>query len=135
MNMQRYILATIVSFIVMGLAGFGGSVLFAEQLSSFIAISRGMEGNAVLMPYSMLGYLIITAIFTYIYIVGREAGDILEGVKYGAMFGVMMSGMSLVYYSILPIQVSALIADSAINIIVYTIGGATIAFLYKPKPE
>gem|GEM_PF-3826445 len=29
MNVQRYFLAVIVSFIVMGFAGFGGSVLFA----------------------------------------------------------------------------------------------------------
>lgn len=135
MNVQRYFLAVIVSFIVMGFAGFGGSVLFAEQLSSFIAISRGMEGNAVLMPYSMAGYLIITAIFTYIYIVGRDAGNVAEGLKFGAMFGVMMSGISLINYSILPIEISAMVADMVINIVVYTIGGATIAILYKPKME
>jgi len=135
MNIQRYFLAVIVSFIVMGFAGFGGSVIFAEQLSSFIAISRGMEGNAVLMPYSMLGYLIITAIFTYIYIVGRDAGKIAEGLKFGAMFGVMMSGISLINYSILPIEISAMVADMIINIVVYTIGGVVIAMLYKPKVE
>lgn len=135
MNIQRYLLAVIVSFIVMGFAGFGGSVIFAEQLSSFIAISRGMEGNAILMPYSMLGYLIITAIFTYIYIVGRDAGNIAEGLKFGAMFGVMMSGISLINYSILPIEMIALLVDMVINIVVYTIGGAVIAMLYKPRME
>lgn len=135
MNVQRYVIAVIVSFIIMGFAGFGGSMLLAEQLSSFVAISRGMEGNAVLMPYSMLGYLIITAIFTYIYIVGRQAGDIAEGLKFGAMFGILMSGMSLVYYSILPIEIDALIADVVINIVVYMFGGATVALLYKPKAE
>lgn len=135
MNIQRYILAVVISFIVMGFAGFGGSVLFAEQLSSLIAISRGMEGNAVFMPYSMFGYLIITAIFTYIYIVGREAGDLIEGVKFGTMFGVMISGMSFVYYSILPVEINALIADVIINIIVYCIGGIVIALIYKPKED
>ena len=135
MNIQKYIISVVVSFVVMGAAGFGGSVIFANQLASFIAISRGMEGNAVMAPYSMVGYLIITCVFAYFFIIMRDTGDIKEGTKCGLLFGVMMSGMSLVYYSMLPIELPALIADMMINIIVYTLGGIVISLLYKPKSE
>jgi len=133
MNKVKYTLAVIASFIVMGIAGVIGAAVAEDQMASIMEISRGEAGNAAMLPYGLLGYLLITIFFTYIYIVGRESGDIKEGAKFGAMFGVMMSGMILVNYSIFPFTATALVADMLINIIVYIFGGITISLIYKPK--
>ncbi|MDG1857788.1 MAG: hypothetical protein P8I94_01715 [Emcibacteraceae bacterium] len=133
MNMVKYTLAVIASYIVMGIAGVIGAAVAADQMISIMDISRGEVGNAEMLPYGLLGYLLITIFFTYIYVVGRQAGDIKEGAKFGAMFGIMMSGMVLVNYSIFPFTATALIADMLINVFVYILGGITVSLIYKPK--
>ena len=135
MNMSRYLMAVVVSFVVMGVVAFGGMTLGANQMSSLMAIARGPEDLAAMTGWGMVGYLIITAIFTYIYIKGREAGDAIEGAKFGVMFGLLMSGAGMVSYSMLPYEMAALVADTVINLIVYTVGGITIALIYKPAAE
>ena len=84
----------------MAIAGIGLSIAAAEQLSSIMAISRG-EKN-MLMEWQLGGYLLITIIFTYIYVKGRESGGWQEGAKYGAIFGLMMCGISMITYSMFP---------------------------------
>ncbi len=135
MNISRYLIAVVVSFVVMGVVAFGGMTLGATQMSSLMAIARGPEDLAAMTGWGMAGYLIITAIFTYIYIKGREAGDAIEGAKFGLMFGVLMSGAGMVGYSMLPYEMTALVADTVINLIVYTLGGITVALIYKPITE
>ena len=80
----------------------------------------------------MGGYLVVTSVFCYIYIKGREAGDIIEGLKFGAMFGVLMCGISMVNYSTFPFEMMGMGADMIINIIVYSAGGVTASVVYKP---
>ncbi|MBT5187413.1 MAG: hypothetical protein HOM01_11430 [Kordiimonadaceae bacterium] len=132
MNMNRYIIAVVASFIVMGIIAFGLTTLMADQLASVFALSRGPEGMAEMGGWSMGGYLVVTSVFCYIYIKGREAGDIIEGLKFGAMFGVLMCGISMVNYSTFPFEMMGMGADMIINIIVYSAGGVTASVVYKP---
>lgn len=131
-NMQNktYWFSVIAAFVAMGVVAAGLSVVAAEQLASIMPISRGEE---MLFEWQMAGYLTITLIFCYIYIKGRESGQWQEGAKYGAIFGVMMGGVSMLNYSILPIEMSAMVADMIINIVVYTVGGIVTAVIYKPS--
>jgi hypothetical protein len=132
MNIKKYCLAVVAAYIVMAICGIVGSILAAEQLASFAKIGRSDAELMEMMPLSMGAYFVITAIFCYIYVKGREAGDIKEGAKFGIMFGILMSGMAWVYYSALPYEMPALIADNVINIVTYAIGGIVVSLTYKP---
>lgn len=130
MQNKTYWLAVIAAFIAMGIVAVGLSMAAAEQLASITAISRGA---AMLFEWQMAGYLLITAVFCYIYTKGRESGGWQEGAKYGAIFGILMCGISMLNYSIFPIEMSAMFADMIINVIVYTIGGIVTSVIYKPS--
>ena len=52
--------------------------------------------------------------------------------KFGAMFGVLMCGISMVNYSTFPFEMMGMGADMIINIIVYSAGGVTASVVYKP---
>ena len=131
MQNKSYWFAVIGSYITMAIAGIGLSIAAAEQMSSLMAISRGEE--SMLMEWQLGGYLLITIIFTYIYVKGRESGGWQEGARFGALFGLMMCGVSMINYSLLPIEMAAMIADIVLNIIIYAIGGITVAVIYKPE--
>jgi len=130
MKNKTYWFSVIAAFVAMGIVAAGLSMVAAKYLASIMLISRG---EAMLFEWQMAGYLLITSIFCYIYIKGRERGGWQEGAKYGTIFGVMMGGVSMLNYSILPIEISTMVADIIINIIVYTVGGIVTAVIYKPS--
>ncbi len=112
---KTYWFSAIVAFVAMGVVAVGASMVAQDQLASIMAISRG---EAMLMGWQMAGYFLITAVFVYIYTKSRQEGCWQEGARYGAIFGLIMCGVSMLNYSIFPIEIAAMVADIIINIIV-----------------
>lgn len=132
MNVKSFIYAIIASYFAMAVAGIVGDLATKEQMASLIAISRGEEGMGAMMAWMLLGYLISTIVFCYIFIKGRNKGGIGEGIKFGAIFGVGMSGAILVNYSMFPYEMIAMITQVVLIILIYIIGGIVASLVYKP---
>ena len=132
MNNKSFIITVIGSYVVMAVAGILIDMTTRAQMASYLAIGRGEDEMAAMMPWMLIGYLITTTVFCYFYVKGREAGDVMEGVRYGGCFGVMIAGTLLVSYSALPFDMAALITQIVASIVIYMIGGAVAALVYKP---
>lgn len=126
---KTYWFSVVASFITMGVVAMGMSTVLMDQFASLMAISRGEQ---VLIEWQMGGYVLITLVFVYIYAKGRENGGWQEGGRYGITMGLLMCGVSIFYYSALPLTLDTLMADMVINIVTYTAGGIVVSLLYKP---
>lgn len=132
MNIKRYWLSVVASFVAMAIAGMVSSMIFMEQLASFASIGRSVGEVMDMMPLMMAAYFVITMVFCYLYTILRKSGDIKEAIKIGLLFGIMISGITWVNYSMLPFEMPALIADNLINLFTYTVGGIVVSVIYKP---
>ncbi|MEZ5759200.1 MAG: hypothetical protein R3D86_13350 [Emcibacteraceae bacterium] len=132
MNNKSFILTVIASYVVMAIIGIITDMATRAQMASYYAIGRSEMEMAAMMPWMLIGYLITTIVFCYFFVKGREGGGIMEGIRFGACFGVMISGTILVSYSALPFDMTALITQVVATIVIYMIGGAVAALVYKP---
>ncbi|MCP5381734.1 MAG: hypothetical protein H6912_05135 [Kordiimonadaceae bacterium] len=132
MNNRSFIITVVASYVIMAIAGIITDMATKVQMASYFAIGRSEQDMAAMMPWLLIGYLITTTVFCYFFVKGREGGGVMEGVRFGACFGVMISGTVLVSYSALPFDMTALITQIVANIVIYMIGGAVAALVYKP---
>ena len=133
MNTKSYGIAVIATYVVMSILGVASSMITMEQMASYIAIARPEAELMAMAPWMYVGYLIVTVIFCYIYVKGRESGGWIEGARFGLLFGVLMSGISMVMYSALPVDMTALITEIIVTLIIYTVGWITVGTVYKPS--
>ncbi len=133
MTNKHYWISVMAAFIGMGFVAAGLVSIFQEQMASMTAIGRSEEAMMSLMWVQMLGYFVITCIMVYIYSKFSQNDGWITGARYGGLIGLLMCGVSMLNYSMYPIELQTLYVDMIINIIVYTIGGIITALLYKPK--
>ena len=82
----------------------------------------------------MLVPLIIAFPFTYIFVKGYEGKGILEGVRFGAVVGVLIGfPMSYGMYAMLPIPHSLALQWLVYGLIQTILMGITAAAVYRPK--
>lgn len=133
MNIKRFWLSIIPAYIIMTIVGIIGSMLWMDQLQSFVALGRPEDELSQMMPLMFVAYVIMTILFGYVYIQMRKDGSIIEGTKIGAVFGMIISCITWVYYSMLPFKIPAVLVDNVINITSSMAGGIMFAVIYKPK--
>lgn len=95
-------------------------------------MKRYGPAQMALMGWAAGGYVVITAIFCYIFVKGREGRGWQEGLRYGALVGLFMGCMSIVNYALLPIELIAGITGLVQSVIIYAGGGIVTALIYKP---
>ncbi|MBT5073659.1 MAG: hypothetical protein HOJ34_12335 [Kordiimonadaceae bacterium] len=132
MNIKRFWMAVVAAYIAMTISGIIGSMIFMDQLSSYSALGRPEEELYGMMPYMFGAYIVMTIVFVYLYVNIRKTGDIVEGAKFGALIGILVSCLTWVLYSMLPFEMPALIADNVINLSSNIVGGMVMAKVYKP---
>ena len=132
MTNKSYWLSVVAAFIAMGVVAATLVMLFGTQMASVMAAGRPMEEMQALMPWQMGGYFLITCVFAHIYSKGLEGGGWKEGMRFGALFSLIMCGVSLLNYSVYPWEFQAMLADTFINVVFYTVGGIVVGLIYKP---
>lgn len=85
MNMKRYIIAVVATYFVMW--GLATAMVFADRTASWTAILRDEAAQMALMGWAAGGYVVITAIFCYIFVKGRDGDGWQEGLRYGVLIG------------------------------------------------
>ncbi|MDG1707436.1 MAG: hypothetical protein P8H03_01675 [Emcibacteraceae bacterium] len=133
MNVKKYWLAVTAAFIITASYGISIGIATMDQFVTIVAMSRNDAEIIQLMPLTLLSNFIITMIIGYFYIKLRKTGDIIEGAKIGALFGILMSAVTWMYFSILSIDIYVIIVDSFTNIMIYTVTVMILSFIYKPK--
>ncbi|WP_417316890.1 hypothetical protein [Emcibacter sp.] len=132
MNIKSYVLAVVAAYIVMAIVGISSDIVLQSYYESFMAIGRSEEEMMAMMPLFLFAYLVQTALFCYIYIKGREAGDLMEGARFGVVIGIFMGTTNVILHTALPFSVETTVAGVLAEIVVYICGGMTTALVYKP---
>ena len=135
MNVSRFILAVVAAYIVMAGLGMGTDAILMPYYASFTALARPEAEMMALMPVMLGAYLLQTILFCYIYVMGRKAGGLMEGVRFGLVIGVFMGLTNVVLATALPLNQPTVIASFIATVIVYVGGGIATALVYRPASE
>lgn len=133
MNIKRLIYAIFASYVIMAVIGIAADIFLAAHTVQLKAIGRmgaDLEAHAV---WLYLGYFIVTILFCYIYVHHHEGKGWKEGARYGFLIGLLMAGMTMVYYSFLPMDGMESLVQAALGIIIYMAGGIVTALVYKTE--
>ncbi len=135
MNVQRYLIGSIVVFIFIFLAEwiFHGLIMnsFYDQAKQLM---RPETGSAACIIWMIIGFLLMAFGFCFIFTKGYENKGIGEGIRFGLYVAITFSvSASLIGYSVYPYPVSWVIGWIIGEPIIAIISGILIAAIYKPK--
>ena len=101
-----------------------------QSLASVFRPEAEMEGMMWMM---MVGGAVSLLLFCYIFTLGYEGKGVMEGVRYGALIGTMVSiPMSVDHYVIYPLTGELAMIWFVSGVIGFIIAGAVFAAIYKP---
>jgi hypothetical protein len=136
MNWMRLAAAAIAAWIVsIGLGYLVNNVLLAGL---YQANQTALRANADIMPMLPIGFAATFVgffVLSYAFAKGYEGGNgTMEGVRFGFMVGVLLACFAVVWeYVVFPIQAAMSVAMIVDTLIEYTIYGAIIGTIYKPR--
>ena len=133
MNVKRYIAASLAVFVA--------GVVLDYVIQAVILKSAYEATQSVWRPdvaskawIIVLVDLIIAFPFTYIFVKGYEGKGMLEGVRFGAIVGILIGlPMSYGMYAVLPIPHSLALQWFLYGLIEVILMGITAAAVYRPK--
>jgi uncharacterized membrane protein len=134
MNMTKFIIATIASFVVMFLLG--GLVhmkLLHEFYLAHMTAPCNIDRAEPMLLYIALGVLLLALIMSYMYPKGVESSNkVMEGFKFGAIIGILWCiPLDLIMYGSTEMFSRTLIlVDAGTAIVIQGIGGIVIAYCY-----
>ena len=83
-----------------------------------------------------LGSFIFSFLMMYIFIKGFENRGIMEGVRFGILFGTVTAGMGALYqYILFPVPFSLVIQWFGYQLVKFILAGIAAGYIYKPLPE
>jgi hypothetical protein len=132
MNKKRLIIAGIVIFIAVQFFDFiEHGLILREAYQATMNIWR-MDMNSV-MWIMYVTALIFSFLFVYIFIKGYEGKGIVEGIRYGLLIGLLMTGINIFcQYVIYPIPFNLAIQWFIYDMIRFVIYGIIVSAIYKP---
>jgi len=132
MNCKRFFVASIVIFVVLEAMEYViNNYLMVASYEALKAIWRPdmMEKMWIFHPVMLL----VSLLFTYIFIKGRENKGLMEGVRYGIIIWLFTSvPYSLSYYVTIPIPFTLVVKWVAIGLAEMLVAGLLAAAIYKP---
>jgi len=135
MNTKRFFTAGIVVFVYTFLFEF---ILHTLVLGGMYAENEHLlrqqdQSSIVYVLLMLLGFLILSFGFCYIFAKGYENRGMAEGLRFGLLIGVTFAvSNALVEYSVFPIPGSWLWAWVVAYLIQWLVAGLIVAGIYKP---
>ncbi len=132
MNIKRWLIASIVVYIVMGLTEYiVHGIILMGTYEATASVWRPMEEIK-----GWIGFVtgaIFSLIFVYIFIKGYEGKGIMEGARYGLWIGLMFTIPNAYgFYSVLPIPYSLALMWWIFGTVQIVIYGIVAAAIYRP---
>ena len=132
MNVKKYIIAGIVVFIIFQLSGFViHNIMLQDTYQKLHNLWR-----PDMMAYMWIMYitsLIVSFIFTYLYIKMDKKGGLIQGLIFGTIVGLFMNVGIFNQFAIYPLPFYLVVQWFIYEMISYVICGAIISFVYKYK--
>lgn len=133
MNMNRFVPAIIAVFtFVFIYEWILHGYLLAGLYESIPALWRTKTEMPGYMLWLMLGQLVFTIMFCYIFLKGYENKGLMEGVRYGILIGLLFIGPNLIFYAVQPLPVSLVVYWCIGGLVETIIAGVILASIYKP---
>ena len=135
MNVKRLVIAIVVIyFVAYVIATLYSDVIFKDQYAAFKALTRPDVQSAGYMTAMLLGYLVMTSLFCFIFTKGYENKGLPEGLRYGLLMGILLATADWYYGILLPVSMTLVLLNTILDIIIWTVAGLILAAIYKPKP-
>ncbi len=134
MNYKRFALCTLAGFIfVFAYEFIVHGILLVPTYELTPNLWRPMEEYESFIPFMTAMQIITTMVLCYIYTRHHENKGITEGLRFGAMLGLLLGLMQFASYAWLPISIGLALAWLGVTFI-KTIGlGIIFSLLYKNK--
>ena len=124
-----YILMTAMGYLI-------HEVMMADIYDALAAIFRPKEQMEGMMWIMILSSAILLFIFCYIFTQGREGTGVMEGVRYGALIGVLLAlPTSVDAFVIWPMTEQLAVIWFVSTVVTMMIAGALFSAIYKPSGE
>ncbi len=132
MNWKRFIVASLVIFVVVQAMEFViNEVLIKSAYESLKNLWRPNMASKMWVMY-VVG-LLVSLLFTYIFIKGREGKGVAEGVRFGIIMWLFVSiPMDLSMWVLLPIPHMLLFKWILFALVEMLVAGILVAVIYKP---
>lgn len=133
MNVKRYLLASLVAYIVMQITSYliHGIIL----MNDYIALTQIWRPD--MMNWMWLIYVLdipSTLLIAYIFVKGYENKGIMEGVRFGLVLGTLIwIGGAFATWAMIPLTLSLAVKWFIFGVIQMVITGIILALIYKPK--
>jgi len=132
MNWKRFFVASLVIFVaVQAMEILINGVLMKAAYDSLSSLWRPDMKSKMWVMYIM--GVLISLLFTYIFIKGREGKGISEGVRFGIIIWLFVSvPMNLTMWVLLPIPYIFILRWTLYALLEMLIAGILVAAIYKP---
>jgi hypothetical protein len=132
MNWKRFFLASLVIFVVVqGMEFVINNVFMKSAYESLKSLWRPDRMSKMWVMY-IIGVL-VSLLFTYIFIKGREGKGIAEGVRYGIIIWLFVAvPMNLSMWVLLPIPYLVIFRGTLFALLEMLVAGILVAVIYKP---
>ena len=135
MNNKTFWIGFVVVFVLLQVIGFlVHGVMLEDTYQALASAFRPEEQMNEMMWIMMLSGVGVLFLFCYIFTKGREGGGVIEGVRYGALIGVLLGlPTSVDAYVIYPLTQYVAMVWFVSTVVSFMIGGAVFAAIYKPS--
>ncbi len=132
MNWKRFLMAGLVTYVVVQAMDFIFNEVFMKSVNeSLKSLWRPNMMSRIWVTY-VVGVL-VTFLFTYIFIKGREGKGIAEGVRYGIIMWLFVSvPMNVSLWVFLPISYVIILRWMLFGLLEMLVAGILVAVIYKP---
>jgi hypothetical protein len=132
MNWKRFFVASLVIFVVVqGMEFVINNVFMKSAYESLKSLWRPDMTSKMWVMY-VVG-LLVSLLFTYIFIKGREGKGIAEGVRFGIIIWLFVAvPMDLTMWVLLPIPYMLILRWILFALLEMLIAGILVAVIYKP---
>ena len=108
--------------------------LLWDQFAALTSIWRPDLMSHMWIMYA--GSFVFSYLMMYIFIKGFEDRGVMEGVRFGLLFGTVTAGMAALYqYILYPVPFLLVIQWFGYQLIKFILGGIAAGWIYKPLPE
>ncbi len=136
MKNKTFWMGFVAVFIVMQVIGYlVHGVMMVDTYESLAAIFRPKEQMDSMMWMMMLAGAVLLFLFCYIFTKGYEGKGVMEGVRYGALMGLLLALPNVDQHVIYPLPASVAAIWFVTVVASFTIAGAVFAASYKPSGE
>lgn len=135
MKNKTFWIGFVVVFVVtQGISFVIHEIMLSDTYDALAAVFRPEAEMMDMMWIMFVSGTVVLFLFCYIFTKGHEGKGVAEGVRYGALIGLILAlPTSVDAYVIYPITSELAMIWFVTTVVIFAIGGAIFASIYKPS--